>query len=120
MKEERSMSWKDKTEKFWDRLEDCGARMSTAKLCEVAQEELGAELEDIIDEWLEEQHKPICRIRYQSFEEGPESYIFELRKDEDDDWSFMCSYELKNDMVHFTALTQIRELMRKGYGICFR
>lgn len=64
----------------------------------------------------------MCRIRFQSIENSPdgkERYIFEIRQADEKEYGFMCSYDLQNDMLHFTALTQVRELLKLGYDVFF-
>ena len=113
------MSNMKKTDQFFEEVERKGLDPAFGKLSEIASDKLGAYLEDIIDDAVCEMERPVCRIRYQPIEDGPESYIFEIRKSDVEEWGFLCSYELKGDMLHFTALTQVRELIKMGYDICF-
>lgn len=113
------MSNMKKTDLFFEEVEQNGLSSAFGKLSEIASDKLGAYLEDIIDDTVYEQERPVCRIRYQPIEDGPESYIFETRKSDEEAWGFMCSYELKGDMLHFTALTQVRELIKMGYTVRF-
>ena len=52
-------------------------------------------------------------------DDGKETYIFEIRKVDENEYGFMCSYGLKDNMVNYQALIQIRELIEIGYYICF-
>lgn len=112
----------EKLDKFFDRVRVAGLDEAFDRMTEMAEEELGSYLEDLLEEAVAAQNRPVCRIRYQSIEDSPdgkERYIFEIRQADEEEYGFMCSYDLQNDMIHFTALTQIRELMKQGYTIQF-
>ena len=115
------MSDAKKIEQFLEEVERKGLSSYFSKISEIASDELDSFLEDIIEDALREEDRPVCRIRYQFADGGPERYIFETRGSDEDEWSFMCSFEVKDDnMIHYTVLTQIRELIRTGYEVCFK
>lgn len=59
--------------------------------------------------------KMIGRIRYEkNWHNEGEHYVFEYKYEEEDDWSFECAAPIVSvgeykDMIHYTALTKIRE-----------
>ena len=70
--------------------------------------------------------KMIGRIRYcEDWHGEGEHYVFEWRYDDEVEWNFECAAKLFNfgeykDMVHYTALTKIREWNRIGIrDICW-
>lgn len=55
------------------------------------------------------------RIRYdEDWRDLGEHYVFEYKFEDEDDWSFECAAPIVNDMVHYTALTKIREWGKIG------
>lgn len=112
----------EKLDKFFERVSAAGLDEAFDKLTEIAEEELGSYLEDLLNEAVKAEERPVCRIRFQSIENSPdgkERYIFEIRQADEREYGFMCSYDLQNDMLHFTALTQVRELLKLGYDVFF-
>ena len=109
----------DRIELFAEAVEKAGLMDAFIKLSEIASNEVGAYLDDIIAEYMAWEDKPLARIRYVE-RDGTESYICEFRMSEEDDWSFDSSWELREDMIHYTALTKVRELMKQGYRISFK
>ena len=73
----------------------------------------------MIEATVKSQKRPQCRIRYRQIGDISEHYFFEIRQNEDEEWTFICCFELKNDMLHYTMLEKIREMVDLGYEICF-
>lgn len=75
------------------------------------------------------ERKIIGRIRYQNkklTEHDPydEYYVFEIHVENDpewgaNEWSLECAFPLKDDMIHYTALTQIRKWQQLGVDFHF-
>lgn len=113
---------KEKADRFWNKVDMAKLTYPASRICDIAEDELGTRLEDIIDEYLARELRPECRIRYESAKEsrdGKEKYIFEIRRSKDENYGFMCSFDLQNDMIHYTALTEVRELLNMGYDVHF-
>lgn len=47
------------------------------------------------------------------------SHIYETRQDEGEEFGLSKSFRLIDDRISYQALTELRELMRLGYGIHF-
>lgn len=63
------------------------------------------------------QKKMVGRIRYAENWHGEgEHFVFEWKWDDEDEnqWTLTCAAPVVNDMVHYTALTQIREWQKIG------
>ena len=68
----------------------------------------------------ENERKYLERCRYEADWNGKgEHFIFEGRWTDDDDWGLDMAVPVKNDMIHYTALTKIRELMRQDVEFFF-
>ena len=70
--------------------------------------------------------KMVGRIRYdENWHDEGEHYVFEWRFEDEDSWRFECAAKLYNfgeykDMLHYTALTKIREWNKLGIrDICW-
>lgn len=72
------------------------------------------------------ERKMIGRISYvEDWNEHGEHYVFEWKFEDEESWSLECTFPLcewkdgkavcgSGDMIHYTALTKIREWMRIG------
>ena len=72
------------------------------------------------------ERKMVGRIRYcENWHDEGEHYVFEWRFDDEDAWCFECAAKLYSfgefkDMIHYTALTKIREWNKIGIrDICW-
>ena len=107
-----------KAEAFFDKVESAGLSRAFGRMNDIASDELGVYLEDIIEDAVYEMEKPVCRVRYE--DKDGERYIFETRRADEDEYQFACSYEMVDDRIYYQALTQVREYMKLGYEICFK
>ena len=65
-------------------------------------------------------NKLIGRIRYEEDWNGRgEYYIFENKWSNEEEWGLECAFPLVNDMVHYEALTLIRQWQRLGMEFYF-
>lgn len=63
----------------------------------------------------------IVRIRYDENWNGEgEHFIFEGKWSNEDNWGFVSAFQLMNNMIHYTALTKIRELKNLGIEFYFK
>lgn len=112
------MSNTKKYNEFFKKVEEAGLLRAFSKISDLASETLDCYLEDIVDDFVAEQERPLARIRYEQSGDN-EYYIMESRPADEDEWTFCSSWLLTDDKVHYTALTQIREFMRYGYNVFF-
>lgn len=109
----------EKTEAFYKAVERNGLDSSFTLMNALASDKLGVHLDDIIEDAVRAMERPTCRIRYEKAKDGTERYVFETKRNDDETFGFMCSYELRDDMLHYQALTQVRELIKLGYRVIF-
>lgn len=109
-----------KTDEFFEKIEKAGLDRAFERMSTIASDTLGCYLEDIIDDSVYEMEKPECRVRYcEKDQDGHEVYIFEIRQHGEEEYGFSKSFRLIDDRISYQALTEIRELLRLGYDICF-
>lgn len=61
------------------------------------------------------------RIRYDENWNGEgEHFVFEGKWSNEDEWGLVSAFPLKNDMIHYTALTKIREMKSLGIDFYFK
>lgn len=114
------MSNMKKTNAFFDKVSKAGLDGAFGKMSTIASETVGVYLEDIIDDMVAEMERPSCRIRYcEKDQHGHECFIFEIRQNDEEEYGFSKSFRLIDDRISYQALTEIRELIRLGYDICF-
>ena len=109
----------ERTDRFFEAVNNAGLGKAFNRMSDISFDTLDCYLEDLIDDFVAWQEEPQARIRYEK-KDGKEFYICEIRMREEDDWMFESSWELQNDMIHFTALTKIRELKKLGYRVSFK
>lgn len=121
-----------KNDAFYEAIKKAGLERAYSKICDISFDTLGCYLDDLIDDELWNEEKPVCRVRYDKdcFGEG-EHYVFEYRKFDEEEWTFDSAFPLvsfedgklvigKGDLLNYTALTKVREMMKYGYAICFK
>lgn len=114
------MSNMKKTDEFFDKLTKAGLNAAFDKMTGIASSTIGVYLEDIIDDAVAEMERPVCRIRYcEKDQDGDECFIFETRQSNEEEFGFSMSFRLIDDRISYQALTQVRELIKMGYDICF-
>lgn len=113
------MSNEEKVQGFLDEVAKRGLWSSFEQISALCQEKLFFDLEESIEAMLEEEERPICRVRYEE-KDGREQYIFENRQHDEDEFGLDMAFHLQNDMVSYQALTKVREYLRLGYHICFK
>ena len=60
------------------------------------------------------------RIRYEeNYMDSGEHFIFELKYEDEEEWGMCKAFPLKDDIIHYTALTQIREWQDLGIEFWF-
>lgn len=77
-------------------------------------------LYDLLDEQEQREGRPLARVAYEEksrYCNGGEAYVIYLDTARSGDWGMSCACPVKNDMVSYQLVTQIRELMRLGYEI---
>ena len=84
--------------------------------------------DDIVDE---DEPRLECRIRYdKNFGGEGEYFVFEIKWTNEDEWGLDTAFPLvtiedgevirgEGDLIHYTALTKIRELMKLGVHFYF-
>lgn len=114
------MSNMKKTNAFFEKVSAAGLDAAFGKMSTMASETIGVYLEDIIDDSVAEMERPVCRIRYcEKDQDGDECFIFEIRQSDEKEYGFSKSFRLIDDRISYQALTEIRQLIRLGYRICF-
>lgn len=114
------MSNMKKTDAFFDAVSAAGLDSAFGKMSTMSSETIGVFLEDLIDDAVAEMERPVCRIRYcEKDQDGHECFIFEIRQSDEGEYGFSKSFRLIDDRISYQALTEVRELIRLGYNICF-
>ena len=60
------------------------------------------------------------RIRYvEDWNGRGEHYLFESKWSDENEWGLDTAFHLEDDMIHYTALTKVREWLRLGVDVRF-
>jgi len=112
-----------KTEQLNQKLEAAGLFRATDRVDALVEEIYGECLYDILDEHERREARPLARVAYEEksgYCDGGEAYVIYLDPERNGDWGMSVACALKENMVSYQLVTQIRELMRLGYEIIWK
>ena len=112
-----------KTEQLNQKLEAAGLFRATDRVDALVEEIYGECLYDILDEHERRGVRPRARVAYEEksqYADSGEAYVIYLDTGRSGDWGMSVACPLKENMVSYQLVTQIRELMRLGYEIIWK
>ena len=112
-----------KTEQLNQKLEAAGLFRATDRVDALVEDIYGESWYDILDEHERREARPLARVAYEEksrYCDGGEAYVIYLDPERNGDWGMSVACSLRDNMVSYQLVTQIRELMRLGYEIIWK
>lgn len=112
-----------KSELLDRKLEAAGLSRATDRVDALVEEVYEEGLFTILDEYERREARPLARVAYEEeshYCDGGEAYVIYLDSERNGDWGMSVACSLRDNMVSYQLVTQIRELMRLGYEILWK